>query len=219
MCEPPEKRSPQGSQVVCSAEALLSRPCPISCHYALSPRGQQRALKDLAQFRLQNVLHESSALCSTQYSPSIVNKQTATRQPTPIPMPEHCGIRALGFITRLVGGRHGLPEPLHCSIAAPAAPSAGSSALCRRPRSSAQPQRRRSHSLHKLGTHSGERAPLLGDRDGTPSETVKAEPLSACSPHPAGAVKWSRPEMAKPEQEVPGGKMEIVLPWTANSSS
>lgn len=227
MCKPPEKQTrsftspppPQGSQALCCAEALLSRPCPISCHYALSPRGQQRALKDLAQFLQQNVLRESSALSFTQYTPPIVNKQTATKQPTPIPMPEHCRLRALSCFTLLVGPRRGLPKPLHCSIAAPAAPSAGSSALCRRPRSSAQPQRRLSRSLHKLGTHSGERAHLLGDRDGTPSETVKAEPLSDCSPHPAGAVKWSCPEMARPKQEVPGGKMEIVLPWTANSSS
>lgn len=67
--------------------------------------------------------------------------------------------------------------------------------------------------------HTAERDHLLGDWDGTPSETVKAEPLSDCSSHPAGAVKWSCPEMGKPEQEVPGGKMEIVLPWTADSSS
>lgn len=166
MCEPPEKQaqlcvSPQGSQALCSAEALLSRPCPISCHYALSPRGQQRAQKDLAQFLQQNVLQ------SPQHSPShstpLPSSTSKPRQgsPPPIPMPEHYRLRALGFITLLVGPRRGLLKPLHCSIAAPADPSAGRSALCR-PRSSAQPQRCRSRSLHKLGTHSGESSPSRG---------------------------------------------------------
>lgn len=165
----------------------------------------------------QRVLNHLAPCTPHSWSQANPNQAVA---PPPIPMPEPCAIRALGSISVLVGARDRLPQPLHYSIAAPAAPCAESSALRRHPRSSAQP---RSRSLHKPGTQSSE---LTFSQIGiqTPWETVKAEPLLDCSPqphpgHPRNCQKVIPWGGEKPEREMPPDWIENISPWTANSSS